>query len=159
MASFNKVIVMGNLTRDPELRQTKGGASVCSASLAINESYIDAQGQRRETPVFVEICAFGKTGENIAKYFFKGSPILVEGRLRQENWKDARTGQQRTKLAILVERFEFVGRKSETGDGARQESRQSPREKSRQGEQRDFIDERSREWNGADELEDDDVPF
>ncbi len=108
MASFNKVILMGNLTRNPELRQTQSGTSVFGGSVAVNESYTAQDGTKRDNTTFVEVSAFGKTAEIIAKYFRKGDPILVEGRLRQESWTDKQSGQARFKLAVIVERFEFV---------------------------------------------------
>lgn len=108
MASFNKVILMGNLTRNPELRQTQSGTNVFGGSIAVNESYTAADGTKRDNTTFVEISAFGKTAEIITKYFHKGDPILVEGRLRQESWTDKQSGQARFKLAVIVERFEFV---------------------------------------------------
>nr|DAR29700.1 MAG TPA: Single strand binding protein [Caudoviricetes sp.] len=107
--SFNKVILMGNLTREPELRQTRSGTSILSDSLAINESYTAQDGTRRDNASFVDITAFGRTAENIAKFFHKGSPILIEGRLRQESWTDKQSGQSRSKLVVVAERFEFVG--------------------------------------------------
>ena len=89
MASFNKVILMGNLTRDPELRQTQSGNSVCRFSIAMNRSYTANDGSSRDETCFVEVDAFGRSAENVAKYFTKGKPILIEGRLRQEeNAKD-----------------------------------------------------------------------
>ena len=108
MASFNKVILMGNLTRDPELRQTQSGASVLGAGLAVNESYTAQDGSRRDNTTFVELSAFGKTAENIARFFRKGDPILIDGRLRQESWTDKQSGQARSKIVVVVERFEFV---------------------------------------------------
>lgn len=108
MASFNKVILMGNLTRDPELRQTQSGASVLGAGIAVNESYTAQDGSKRDNTTFVELSAFGKTAETIAKYFHKGDPILIDGRLRQESWTDKQSGQARSKIVVVVERFEFV---------------------------------------------------
>ena len=84
MSSFNKVILMGNLTRDPELRQTQSGTSVCRFSIAVNRSYNSQDGSLRDETCFVEIDCFGKSAENVARYFSKGKPILVEGRLRQD---------------------------------------------------------------------------
>lgn len=109
MASFNKVILMGNLTRDPELRQTQSGTSVCRFSIAVNRSYNAQDGSSRDETCFVEIDCFGKSAENIAKFFSKGKPILVEGRLRQDSWEDKQTGQKRTKLMVVLERFELSG--------------------------------------------------
>ena len=108
MATFNKVILMGNLTRNPELRQTQRGTSVFGGSVAVNESYTAQDGTKRDNTTCVEVSAFGKTAEIIAKYFRKGDPILIEGRLRQESWTDKQSGQARFKLAVIAERFEFV---------------------------------------------------
>ena len=113
MASFNKVILMGNLTRDPELRQTKGGTSICRFSVAVNRSYNSQDGSTRDETCFVEVDSFGRKAENIAKFFSKGKSILVEGRLRQENWEDKQSGQKRSKLLVVLESFEFVGVKGE----------------------------------------------
>ena len=109
MSSFNKVILMGNFTRDPELRQTQSGTSVCRFSIAVNRSYNSQDGSTRDETCFVEVDSFGRTAENIAKFFSKGRPILIEGRLRQDSWEDKQTGQKRTKLLVVLERFEFVG--------------------------------------------------
>ena len=150
MASFNKVILMGNLTRDPELRQTQSGTSVCRFSIAVNRSYNAQDGSARDETCFVEIDCFGKSAENIAKFFSKGKPILVEGRLRQDSWEDKQTGQKRTKLMVVLERFEFVGSARDSGGSYDAEySAPQPRGGSAsQAPQRQ-----------QDELEDDDVPF
>ena len=86
MSSFNRVILMGNLTRDPEMRQTQNGTSICRFSIAVNRSFSSQDGSQRDETCFVDIDSFGRTAENIAKYFTKGKPILVEGRLRQDSW-------------------------------------------------------------------------
>lgn len=118
MASFNKVILMGNLTRDPELRQTQSGASVLGAGLAVNESYTAQDGSRRDNTTFVELSAFGKTAENIARFFRKGDPILIDGRLRQESWTNKQSGQARSKIVAVVERFEFVKSREQSAQTA-----------------------------------------
>lgn len=118
MASFNKVILMGNLTRNPELRQTQSGASVLGAGLAVNESYTAQDGSRRDNTTFVELSAFGKTAENIARFFRKGDPILIDGRLRQESWTDKQSGQARSKIVAVVERFEFVKSREQSAQTA-----------------------------------------
>lgn len=118
MASFNKVILMGNLTRDPELRQTQSGASVLGAGLAVNESYTAQDGSKRDNTTFVELSAFGKTAENIARFFRKGDPILIDGRLRQESWTDKQSGQARSKIVVVVERFEFVKSREQSAQTA-----------------------------------------
>jgi single-strand DNA-binding protein len=115
--SYNKVILMGNLTRDPETRSTTGGQSVTNFSLAVNRVYNDRNGERREEATFVECDAWGPRGETIARYVAKGRQILVEGRLRQDNWEDKDTGKKRTQLKVVVEGFSFVSDRS-AGDGA-----------------------------------------
>lgn len=125
MASYNKVILMGNLTREPELRQTQSGTSVMNCAVAVNEKFLGANGEKKETVFFADISSFGRLAENIARYFHKGDAILVEGRLRLESWTDKQSGQTRSKLSVLVERFEFVGGKR--GDaGEAQKQRQNP---------------------------------
>ena len=113
MSSFNRVILMGNLTRDPELRQTQSGTSICRFSVAVNRSFSSQDGSVRDETCFVDIDSFGRTAENISKYFSKGKPILVEGRLRQDSWED-KQGQKRTKLVVVLERFEFVGSRGDS---------------------------------------------
>ena len=107
--NYNKVIIAGNLTRDAELRQTQSGTSVCNITIAVNEK--QSNGETRTT--FVSCDSFGKTAENISKYFSKGKPILVEGHLRQDNYED-KNGNKQTKLKVVVEKFEFVGSRNGT---------------------------------------------
>ncbi len=152
MASFNKVILMGNFTRDPELRQTQSGTNICSFSIAINRSYYSSQdGSAREETCFVDVVSFGKSAVSVSKYFSKGKPILVEGRLRQDNWED-KSGQKRTKLTVVLESFEFVdSRGGDSSSGSYNAEYQSSR-----GAQQQQKNSQSRQ---ADESEDDDVPF
>jgi single-strand DNA-binding protein len=100
---------MGNLTRDPELKHLPRGTAVCELSLAVNKTWKDDSGQRQERTSFFGCSAFGSTAENLAKYFSKGKPILIEGELTQETWEDKETGKKREKTKVRVERFEFVG--------------------------------------------------
>lgn len=122
MASFNKVILMGNLTRDPEMRVTANGLAICKLGLAVNRSYKTREGERREETTFVDIDAFDKQAEVISKYMSKGSPILVEGRLKFDQWES--DGQKRSKLSVVLDRFEFVGgsRDQEQSGGYEQSS-------------------------------------
>jgi single-strand DNA-binding protein len=114
MSSYNKVILMGNLTRDPETRVTPGGMTICKLGLAVNRSYTGQDGERKDETTFVDCDAFGKQAETIAKWMSKGRGILIEGRLRMDQWEDKSTGQNRSKLGVVVENFQFVGGK---GDG------------------------------------------
>ncbi len=117
MASFNKVILMGNLTRDPELRVTPKGTAVCQLGLAINSSYKDKEGNTKEETTFVDIDVFGRQAEVIAKYMSKGRPILVEGRLKLDSW-ESKEGEKRNKLKVVLENFQFVGARGESGGDA-----------------------------------------
>jgi single-strand DNA-binding protein len=108
MANFNKVFLMGNLTRDPELRYTPKGTAVATIGVAVNRRWKDDTGQQREETTFVDVDAFGRTAENIGQYFKKGRPIFIEGRLRYQTWEDKQSGQKRSKLTVLLENFQFV---------------------------------------------------
>lgn len=109
MASFNKVILVGNLTRDPELRTLPSGNSVARISLAVNRRYTGKDGESKEEVTYVEIDAFGKQAETIAKYCTKGRPLLVEGRLRLDQWDDKASGEKRSRLGVVLENFSFLG--------------------------------------------------
>ncbi len=108
MASYSKVILMGNLTRDPELRSTGTGTSVCRFTIACSRSFKGQDGAQREETAFVDCDAWGRTAETIAKYCQKGRPLLVDGRLKQDKWEDKNTGEKRSKLMVVVENFSFV---------------------------------------------------
>jgi len=108
MASYNKVILLGNLTRDPELRVTPKGTAICQFGLAVNRKFRDASGSTREEVTFVDIEAWDKQGENISKFCTRGSPLLVEGRLKLDQWDDKTSGQKRSKLKIVLENFQLV---------------------------------------------------
>jgi single-strand DNA-binding protein len=109
MASFNKVILMGNLTRDPELRYTPKGTAVAKLGLAVNRSWRNADGEQQDETTFVDVDAFGKQAETLGQYMQKGRPILIEGRLKLDQWEDKNTGQNRSKLGVTLEKFSFVG--------------------------------------------------
>ena len=121
-SSFNRVILAGNMTRDPESRALPSGQPLTKFSLAINRSYTTKDGEKREEVTYVDIDAFGKQAEVIAKYCTKGSGILVEGRLKQDSWDDKKTGEKRSKLGVILENFTFIGGRApggapEGGDG------------------------------------------
>ncbi|HOX02311.1 MAG TPA: single-stranded DNA-binding protein [Candidatus Paceibacterota bacterium] len=108
MASYNRVILIGNLTRDPELRYTPKGSPVSTIGIAVNRSWRDeATGTSHEETTFVDVDCFGRSAENISKYMKKGRPILIEGRLRQDSWED-KQGQKRSKLVVVCENFRFI---------------------------------------------------
>ena len=116
MKGFSKVIIAGNVTRDPELRTTPGGTQVCSFGVAVNRNFRDSSGNMRDSVSFFDCSAWGKSGEVIAQYVKKGSGIIVSGRLEQRSWDDKSTGQKRSRVEITVEDFTFVG-SGERSDG------------------------------------------
>ncbi len=109
MASFNKVILVGNLTRDPELRYTPKGTAIAKIGLAVNRVWTNEAGEKKEEVTFVDVDVFGRTAENVGQYMRKGSPILIEGRLRLDQWDDKQTGQKRSKLGVVAETVQFLG--------------------------------------------------
>lgn len=108
MKGFNKVILMGNLTRDPETRTTPSGQTVTQFGLAVNRTWKGADGQQQEAVSFIDCVAWGKAGEIIAQYLGKGRAVLVSGRLDQRSWEDKETGGKRSKVEVVVEDFNFV---------------------------------------------------
>jgi single-strand DNA-binding protein len=108
MANFNKVILAGNLTRDPELRYTPKGLAIAKIGLAINRNWTSETGEKKEEVTFIDVDAFGKQAETIGQYLKKGRPILIEGRLRLDQWDDKQTGQKRSKLGVVLEGFQFL---------------------------------------------------
>lgn len=128
MAYLNKVFLIGNLTRDPELRVTPKGTAVCSFGLAVNRTFRDDSGATREETTYVDLEAWGKQGELISKYLSKGSPAMIEGRLRFDSW-ESKTGEKRSKLRVVVDNVQFLGRSGAEGsaEGEHQNSeRHSP---------------------------------
>src|ERR1700676_753146 len=117
MANFNKVILAGNLTRDPELRYTPKGMAIAKIGMAINRTWRNEAGETKEEVTFIDVDAFGRTAENIGQYFKKGRPILVEGRLKLDQWDDKQTGQKRSKLGVILETFQFLD-SNRSGEGA-----------------------------------------
>jgi single-strand DNA-binding protein len=118
MPNLNKVQLMGNLTRDPEIISTPKGFSICNFGIAINRTWKDDNDQKKEETTFVDLTFFGKTGEVIGKYVIKGQPIYVEGRLSLDEWTDKATGQNRSKLKVIGESFQFLSSgKTEGGSG------------------------------------------
>ena len=123
MANFNKVILAGNLTRDPELRYTPKGTAIAKIGLAINRKWKSETGEMKEETTFVDVDAFGKTAETIGQYLKKGRPILIEGRLRYQTWDDKQSGQKKSKLAVVMENFQFMDSGGGRGEGAPAPSR------------------------------------
>jgi single-strand DNA-binding protein len=108
MAYLNKVFLIGNLTRDPELRVTPKGTAICQFGIAVNRQFKDESGATRDETTFVDIEAWGKQGELVSKYLTKGSPAMVEGRLKFDQWEDKTSGQKRSKLKVVLDNVQFL---------------------------------------------------
>jgi single-strand DNA-binding protein len=117
MASYNKVLLMGNLTRDPQLRYTPSQMAVAEFGIAVNNKFTTKSGESREEVCFVDITAWGKQAELINQYFQKGKPIFIEGRLKYDTWEDKNGGGKRHKLTVTLEGFQFVGGRDGGGSG------------------------------------------
>lgn len=115
MSSYNRVTLVGNLTRQPELRKTKTGSAVTELGLALNRAWTGENGQRQEETTFVEVTVWGRTAENAAQYLQKGRSVLVEGRLQMETWQDKQTGQERSKLKVVADSLQFLGSNHDPG--------------------------------------------
>jgi single-strand DNA-binding protein len=125
MANLNKVMLIGNLTRDPELRYTPKGTAVAEISLAINRTWNNEQGQKQEDTTFVEVTLWSRQAEIAQQYLTKGSPCYIEGRLQLDSWDDKETGKKRSKLRVIGENFQFLAGKggAPQGDGSPQAAR------------------------------------
>ena len=118
MANYNKVILMGRLTRDPELRYTKSETAICKVGLAVNRRYKDgASGEWKEEATFVDVTIWGKRGEAYEKYHKKGDATFIEGSLRLDTWEDRESGSKRSKLYVVGDNWEFVGGSGGSGSG------------------------------------------
>ncbi len=115
MASYNRVILLGNLVRDIELRYTNSRMAVCQNSIAVNDRRKNASGEWIDETSFVDVTFFGRTAEIVSEYLGKGSPIFVEGRLKQDTWE--KDGQKRSKLYVIVDRMQLLGGRSEGKNG------------------------------------------
>jgi single-strand DNA-binding protein len=109
MASFNKVILLGNLTRDPEVRYTPKGSAVCDLGIAVNRVYTTDSGEKREEATFVDVTFWGRTAEVAGEYLKKGRPVFIEGRLQLDSWEDKQSGQKRSKLKVIGETMQLIG--------------------------------------------------
>ena len=157
MPSLNKVMLIGNVTRDPEIRYTPKGTAVAEVGLAINRVFTPEGGERREETTFVDITFWGRQAEIIAEYGKKGKPLYVEGRLQLDSWDDKQSGQKRSKLKVVGENFQFLGSRSDSGgpddgEGGRE---QAPRSSSRPAS----APASKPAAPSPSESEDDDIPF
>lgn len=114
--SFNKVLLMGNLTRDVEFKQLSGGKAVANIGLAVNRRFRTQAGENREEVTYVDCEAWGRTAEVMSQYLSKGKPVFIEGRLKLDQWED-KEGNKRSKMRVVVENFEFIDGRSDSGGG------------------------------------------
>lgn len=160
MASLNKVMLIGNVTRDPEIRYTPKGTAVAEVGLAVNRVFTPEGGERREETTFVDITFWGRQAEVVSEYGKKGKSLYVEGRLQLDSWDDKQSGQKRTKLRVVGENFQFLGSRGEGGgrddeEGGRE---QAPRSSSRPSSAPAAPASRPAAPSPS-EHEDDDIPF
>jgi len=124
---MNLVVIKGNLTRDPELRYLPNGTAVCGFGLAVNRKWKDQNGEQKEEVSFFDVEAWSGRAETVAQWFKKGKPILVQGRLKQEQWEDKETGNPRSKVKIVMDSFDFCGDSKKDGGGDEQPARPAAR--------------------------------
>ena len=148
MASFNKVILLGNLTRDPEVRYTPKGTAVTELGMAVNRVYTAENGEKREDTTFVDVTLWGRTAEIAGEYLKKGRPVFIEGRLQLDTWDDKQSGQKRSKLKVVGEGLQLIGsRPGGGGGGAGDEERSAALRSSKPAPPK------------ASEPDDDEIPF
>ena len=127
MASYNRVVLLGNLTRDPQVRYTPGGMAVSDIGLAVSRSWTDKQSnQRKEEVTFVDVTLWGRTAEIAGEYLSKGKQVLIEGRLQLDQWDDKETGQKRNKLKVVCESMTMTGSRQDSGGGRGPSSASAP---------------------------------
>jgi single-strand DNA-binding protein len=135
MASFNKVILLGNLTRDPEVRYTPKGSAVCDLGLAVNRAYTLDNGEKREEVTYVDVVLWARLAEIAGEYLKKGRPVFIEGRLQLDTWDDKTSGQKRSKLRVIGETMQLLGSRpggaggGGGGEGGGEEERSAPKGK------------------------------
>jgi single-strand DNA-binding protein len=125
MANLNKVLLLGNVTRDPEVRYTPKGSAVCDLGVAVNRAYTTDSGEKREEVTFVEVTLWGRTAEVASEYLKKGRPVFIEGRLQMDTWDDKQTGQKRTRLRVVAENMQLLGGRPSGGGEPTGEGRQT----------------------------------
>ena len=148
MASFNKVMLLGNLTRDPEVKYTPKGSAVADIGLAVNRTYTTDGGEKREETTFVDVTMWGRQAEIAGEYLKKGRPLFVDGRLQLDTWDDKQTGQKRSKLRVVCENFQMLGSR-DGGEGGGSGGGRSSGGGSRS----------AKSAPAAEEPSDDDIPF
>ena len=155
-SSSNKVIIIGNLGRDPELRYTPKGSALCEIGMAVNRKYKLESGEQREEVTFLDISFWGKQAEVVAKWMKKGRPLYVEGRLQMDTWDDKTTGQKRSKIKIVAEDFQFLGGDRGGEEGGHDDEHHAPAPRQASAPQ---APRQAAPAPEAPALDDDDVPF
>jgi len=125
MANPNKVLLLGNVTRDPEVRYTPKGSAVCDLGVAVNRAYTTDSGEKREEVTFVDVTLWGRTAEVASEYLKKGRPVFIEGRLQMDTWDDKQTGQKRTRLRVVADNMQLLGGRPPGGAEPPGDSRQT----------------------------------
>lgn len=156
MASYNKVMLMGNLTRDPEVRYTPKGSAVAELGLAISRKYTTGGGEQKEDVTFVDVTLWSKLAELAGQYLKKGNPVFIEGRLQLESWEDKQSGQKRSKLKVVGEVMQLIGGKPEGGGG---QSQARPAPGSQQRSQGRAQHGQTREEPDYGGMSEDEIPF
>jgi single-strand DNA-binding protein len=163
MASLNKVMLIGNLTRDPEIRYTPKGTAVADLGIAVNRKVKDQNSDEyREEVTFIDVTVWGKTAENVAQYMKKGRPIFVEGRLQLDQWEDRTSGEKRSKLKVVGDFVQFLGSRDDSGGGQSRPPSNDRREEAPRREKADTPRNQDIPSNRGEthpDDEDDDIPF
>lgn len=168
MASYNKVMLMGNLTRDPEIRYTPKGSAVADLGLAVNRVYTTENNERREEVTYIDVVLWARLAELASQYLSKGRAVFIEGRLQMDTWEDKQTGQKRSKIRVVGETMQFIDSKRDNDDGnsggnySRPAQRNSGPSQPRQNESRSPRPPANDDFNEGpitDNLDDDDIPF
>lgn len=154
MANLNKVLLMGNLTRDPEVRYTPKGTAVAELGIAVNRIYSGENGEKREEVTFVDVTVWGRTAENVGEYLKKGRPVFIEGRLQLDSWEDKTSGQKRNKLKVVADNVQFLGSRGGAGGGGPDEGEEAPRSRPSSGERSSPPPK-----SAPSQPDDDDIPF
>lgn len=163
MANLNKVFLMGNLTRDPQLRYLPNQTAVADFGLAVNRRWRDQQGQDREEVTFVDCTAWGRQAETINQYCQKGKGLFIEGRLKLDSWEDKQGGGKRSKLSVVIENFQFIGGRDGGGQGGGHqggdEGDQRPRQAPRRGPSPQQSQQAQPPIDQEEHFKEDDIPF
>lgn len=159
MASFNKVILVGNLTRDPEVRYTPKGSAVCDLAMAVNRQYSLEGGEKREEVTYVDVVLWARLAEIAGEYLKKGRPVLIEGRLQLDTWDDKQSGQKRSKLRVVGETMQLLGSRPAGGGEGEPDERGSSSGSSSAGGGRSSSAPPPKAAPRPAEPDDDDIPF